>query len=97
MRHTPILCSLLAIAGALSAQNVTNSTVKVGGSGAIGSEGGDPPKLGNGAIATAELDFHYTQNTGRLVLTVRNTTPIKAGEATALITQIYFKIGRAHV
>ena len=90
MSHTARLCTLLAFAGILSAQNVTNSTVKVGGPGAIGSEGGDPPTLNNGAIATAELDFNYTQSTGRLVLTVRNTTPVKAGESTALITQIYF-------
>jgi hypothetical protein len=90
MKPAPVLLSLLAFASVLSAQNITTATLKIGGSGAFGSEGGDPPVTSSGLVVTATLDFKYEQSTGKLTLVVHNTTPVVPNEPTPLITRIYF-------
>lgn len=87
---------LLTIMGCLAAQ-VTTDTVQIGGRGAIGSEGGDPPLLNNGTLATATMRYEFDSATGILRLVVTNTSPVTRGVPNPLITQVYFNLPRGGI
>jgi hypothetical protein len=76
---------------------VTTATVNIGGPGACGSEGGDPPVLNDGTPASASLLFTYDAGSGRLRLEVTNTSPLVANAFTPLITQVCFNMPRGAV
>jgi hypothetical protein len=94
MRSLPssLILSSLALTAALSAQ--TSAVVQVGVTGDVGCQAsvdGRPLLTGNVA-ASAEFAFEYDAATGRLRLTITNTSPIVTGEATPLLTRAWFNL-----
>lgn len=81
----------LTLGGTVFGQ-VSQSFVQIGGPGAVGCQFGDPPLLSGGVPASAALGFSYDQSTGRLTLTVDNTSPVIAGQSTPIITRIWFNL-----
>jgi hypothetical protein len=93
-----IAFAVVATAASLVAQNVSTSTVDVGGLGAAGCQNSDnPPTLSDGSPANASVGFGYDRATGRLTLTVENTTPATPGVQNPLLTQIFFNLPRLAV
>ena len=84
-----LICCLLNTE--LSAQT-DGYVLPIGGAGAVGSEGGDPPILSDGSGALGSMDFSYDSATGILDLVVSNQTPQLPDEANPVITEIYFNI-----
>lgn len=79
----------LATPMTLHAQVSTNS-LSIGGLSAPGCQGGDdPPTLSGGVPAGATYDVSYDPSTSRMTLTVTNTSPIVADQATPLLTRIF--------
>jgi hypothetical protein len=64
----------------------------IGGAGAFGSEGGDPPVLNNGTMATGQMMFAYDDVANTLTLIVSNDSPVVPGEPNPLITDIFFNV-----
>lgn len=85
-----ILCATV-LAVSVPAQ-ITMATVDVGGPGTQGSEGGDPPLLSDGVVATGQIKYTYDSSTGILDVEVSNTTPQDPGVNNPLITQVYFNL-----
>lgn len=87
----PVAC-LFGLALGVPGQSVTEAMVDIGGPGALGSEGGDPPTLSGGSVATGTISYRYDSSTGLLDVTVANTSPQILGEVNPLITRIYFNL-----
>lgn len=86
-----LVVSLGLLAADLDAQ-ATTTVMKIGGAGAMGSEGGDPPLLNDGRIAHGEITYTYDASIGQLIIEVANhTTPIP-GEYHPVINEVYFNI-----
>ncbi len=87
-RHL-LLLTILVATGTLCAQTSTASTT-IDANG-VGCQ--SPNGLITGGVAVgATFDVSYDASTGVLDVTVDNTTPIVAGEATATITRIHFNL-----
>lgn len=71
---------------------VTKATVDIGGPGTQGSEGGDPPVLTDGVVASGQIEYCYDSSTGTLDVTVSNTTPQDPGVNNPVITEVYFNL-----
>ncbi len=91
--------SIFFMAGLLAgtaAATVTNATVSIGGLGGFTSCGAqNPPVICDGVTpATADVEFEYNDGVSppTLSLTVANTSPVTAGVANPLITNIYFNV-----
>ncbi len=74
------------LATSINAQ--TTASLQIGGPGAPGCQGGNPPTLPGGVPATGTLDFAYDHSTSVLTLTVTNTSPVTPGVPNPLITTI---------
>ena len=81
----------LALATTASAQ-ITNAVVQVGGPGAVGNQGGDPPTLTGGVPATGTVEFVYDSSNATLDVIVTNTAPQVPGEDNGVITEVFFNI-----
>jgi hypothetical protein len=80
----------LLLATSLAAQ-ITTASVQLGGPGALGSQGGDPPVLSDSStVATGTLDFTYDSSTGQLIVVVTNTTVDVPGNPNPLMSEIFF-------
>src|SRR5262245_24098553 len=80
----------LFLAAGLAAQ-ITTASVQLGGPGALGSQGGDPPVLSDSStVATGTLDFTYDSSTGQLTVVVTNTTADVPGNPNPLMSEIFF-------
>ena len=89
-------CSIAAclfLAGTAAAQ-ISNAAVLIGGPGACGSEGGDPPLLSNNTPASASLRVFYDASIGVLQVEVTNTSAVVGNDANPLLTQLYFNLPR---
>jgi hypothetical protein len=81
--------SVLLVAASLAAQTSTASTVvDQFGNGCQGPNG----FLTGGAVGTAEITVNYDAGTGIAEIVVDNITPVVAGEATAVITEVYLNL-----
>ena len=94
--HSPFASGALLFATLFAtptgSPSVTTATVDIGGPGALGSEGGDPPVLSNGVIATGTVTYVYDSRKGLLEVTIDNTTPQLSGETNPVITEVYFNL-----
>jgi hypothetical protein len=82
----------LIAASPLAAQPTTQS-LAIGGAGARGCQDlRDPPRLSDGTLAAAVLDFTYDAPTRVLDLVVTNTSPVIRGVPNPLITRIAFNL-----
>lgn len=83
-----VLSSLLGVAPATQ----TTGQIVIGGPGALGRNGGNPPTLNDGTtVATGTIDYTYDDQTGILTLVVANTSPIVA-TPNPIISDIYLNL-----
>jgi len=83
-----LACALLTSA-AVAEQ--TSDTYHIGGPGSFGSNGSsDPGTLSNGTEAAAEATLEFDDQTGILILTVDNTSPVVEGQCNPALTDIFF-------
>ncbi|MFT4512677.1 MAG: hypothetical protein ACI89X_001533 [Planctomycetota bacterium] len=83
-----LLFPVLALAGSIIAQTSAATTVDQNGVGCQSNNG----LLTGGVTASADVNASYDAGSGVLQLTIENTTPLVAGEATATITEIHFNL-----
>ena len=82
----------LALATGLQAQ-VSTATTNIGTKGSYGCQNSaNPPTLTGGVRASARLAYRYDASTGRLELSVTNTSPVTKGVANPVLTQLYFNL-----
>src|SRR5262245_25889009 len=72
---------------------VTTATVNLGGPGANGSEGGNPPTLSDhSTIGTGVMTFTYDSSIARLQVQVENTTPDVPGDLNPVMSSVFFNV-----
>lgn len=94
---SPFTRFLAALSTTLLATHVlaqsTTQSLTIGGGGARGCQGNeDPPRLSNGTLASATLDFGYDARTHVLDLVVANTSPVTSGTPNPLLTHLAFNL-----
>jgi hypothetical protein len=83
----------ISLTSSAVAQAVSSDVVVLGTFGSKGCQNADnPPTLSDGSPATADLGYSFDRTTGRLTLTVSNTTPVTPGVQNPLITAVYFNL-----
>jgi len=89
----PFLVLCLSLAAAAATAQPTPQDLVIGGSGARGCQGTqDPPRLSNGTLASANLEFSYDDAAHVLTLVVDNTSPVTQGVPNPLITRLAFNL-----
>lgn len=88
-------CAVWAADGRAS-DHITTATLEIGGPGSFGSNGSsDPGTLDDGTtLATATIEFTYNSTGQILTIDLENTSPVTAGVANPLLTQLYVSMPR---
>jgi len=87
-----VFVSPLILCASLAAQ-VTTAQLEIGNADSVSCQNSSGfPALTGGVRASADLDFRYDASNGELTLTVDNTSPIVAGEANALIVDLWLNL-----